>query len=242
MLPMSEKKKFHPFDFLLLGLSIYVIVVLIAEVTLPLSKESRQILAYADFAVCLIFLTEFFVRLSAAESKREYLKWGWIDLISSIPTVGELRWGRAARLLRLIRVLRLMQRANFLKEYFTKRRPESVLSIVVLSALLLQVVASLAILHFERDPESNIKSGGEALWWSLVTMTTVGYGDFYPVTLGGRVIAAVLMVVGVSLFATLSGFLASSFLKPPEDELENEVKQLRRDIQDLRELLLSRNP
>lgn len=73
--------------------------------------------------------------------------------------------------------------------------------------------SSIAILQVEDSPNSNIKSAEDAIWWSYVTITTVGYGDKYPVTTEGRLIAAVLMTAGVGLFGTFTGFLASWFVQ-----------------------------
>lgn len=83
---------------------------------------------------------------------------------------------------------------------------------VIFSAILLVGFASASILVFERQPESNIKTAEDALWWSITTITTVGYGDRYPVTTEGRVIGAILMIAGVSMFGCLSGMAASFFL------------------------------
>lgn len=75
------------------------------------------------------------------------------------------------------------------------------------------VFSSIAILQFETLPNSNIKTAGDAIWWSYVTITTVGYGDKYPVTPEGRIIAAMLMTVGVGLFGTFTAYISSWFVK-----------------------------
>jgi voltage-gated potassium channel len=74
------------------------------------------------------------------------------------------------------------------------------------------IFGSIAILQVEQDPNSNIKTAEDSIWWAFVTITTVGYGDKYPVTTEGRIIAAFLMVAGVGLFGTFTGFIASWFM------------------------------
>ena len=86
-------------------------------------------------------------------------------------------------------------------------------------------------LYFEEDaPGANITTAGDALWWGYVTATTVGYGDQYPVTTGGRISGLIMLTVGVALFATFSGFLATTFLsprKPKPAETTPEIADLR---------------
>jgi voltage-gated potassium channel len=87
------------------------------------------------------------------------------------------------------------------------------LYLVVFLGLFILEFIGLLELYFEHDaPGANITTGGDALWWGYVTATTVGYGDQYPVTLGGRIVGVVMLTVGVALFATFSGFLANLFL------------------------------
>ena len=97
-------------------------------------------------------------------------------------------------------------------------------------ALLVVVFSSVAILHFESGPASNISTPEDALWWAVVTMTTVGYGDRYPVTTEGRIVAAVCMIAGVGLFGTFTGFVASWFLAPGEEEQEDELESIRQRL------------
>jgi voltage-gated potassium channel len=90
---------------------------------------------------------------------------------------------------------------------------------------LLVIFSALAILQVETDPNSNIKTAEDAIWWSYVTVTTVGYGDKFPVTTEGRIIASVLMTAGVGLFGTFTAFVSSWFLaEKKEEEEESETK------------------
>jgi len=84
---------------------------------------------------------------------------------------------------------------------------------VLFVCLVLVTFGSVTVLHVETAPESNIRTPGNALWWSLATMGTVGYGDKYPVTAEGRTIAIVLMIGGIGLFGTFTGYLATWFLQ-----------------------------
>jgi voltage-gated potassium channel len=192
---------------------------------------------YVDTAVCFVFLADFVGKLTTAESKWSYLKWGWIDFISSIPMIGPLRWGRIARVVRILRLLRGIRSSKALARHIFRQRAESAFAVASLTALLVVVSSSIAILHFERGPESNIKGPEDALWWALVTVTTVGYGDAYPVTTGGRIVAAVTMAAGVGLFGTFAGFVASWFLAPGEEEQEDELELIRKRLTAIEERL-----
>ncbi len=104
-------------------------------------------------------------------------------------------------------------------------------------SLLLVVFASIAVLQFEASQSAgNIKTADDALWWAVTTITTVGYGDRFPVSPEGRLVAGVLMMAGVGLFGTLSGFIASWFLTPASKHYEAEIKSLQADMEKLREL------
>ena len=89
---------------------------------------------------------------------------------------------------------------------------QGTLTSVLIIAVLLIIFSSIAILQVEHDPKSNIKTASDALWWAYVTITTVGYGDRYPVTEEGRILAAVLMTAGVGLFGTFTAYISSLFV------------------------------
>ena len=141
------------------------------------------------------------------------MKWGWIDLIASIPTLDFMRAGRLLRLIRLIRIFRAFRSTKHIVQHVFKNKVKGTLTSVTIVAILMLLFSSIAILQFETDPNSNIKTAEDAIWWSYVTITTVGYGDKFPVTTEGRILAAMLMTVGVGLFGTFTAYVSSWFVK-----------------------------
>lgn len=209
-------------DLLIVVLSIIVLVELIIDSYFKLPTELSRLLLYIDNIICVVFLIEFSIRFYKAPSKKKFLKWGWVDLISSIPSFEFLRYGRTVRLFRILRVLRAFRSLRHLTKHLFKNKVQATFTSVSLIAFLMIIFGSIAILQVEHDPNSNIKTAEDALWWAFVTITTVGYGDKYPVTLEGRIIAGFLMVTGVGLFGTFTGFVASWFLEHEESNKNEE--------------------
>lgn len=199
-------------NILIIILSIYVLASLLVESIFKLPVEITRILLITDNFICIIFLVDFMVRYHQAENKTRFMRWGWIDLISSIPMLEFLWAGRMVRLVRLLRVLRAFRSTKHLLYYLFKNKTQGALSVAAIVAVLMVIFSSIAILQVEHHPNSNIKTAEDAIWWAYVTITTVGYGDKYPVTTEGRVIAAFLMTVGVGLFGTFTAYLASWFV------------------------------
>lgn len=228
-----------PYLLFSLLLSLATLTALAIASVEDLDPEIRQVLQYADWVVCSLFFVDFLFQLARAEQRLKYmLRWGWLDLLSCIPMVDALRWTRIGRVARIIVLLRALRSFRVLFGFLRERRAQSSLLVAALLALALVVFSAIAILHFEHDPHSNIRTAGDALWWALTTVTTVGYGDYYPVTTGGRLTAIVLMTGGVGLFAALSGALAAWFLRPPERgdnaTLVREIAALRVELQAFR--------
>lgn len=154
-------------------------------------------------------------------------------------------------MLRPFRALRVFAAARLLIERGTHVSYGRVATSISLAAFFVVLVGALAVLQFERPAvNGDIDNFGDALWWSVVTMATVGYGDFYPVTMGGRLSAVAMMIVGVSLIGAITATFASWFVqrvRGPEDlaekKLIDEVADLRAEIALLRsELLGQRSP
>jgi len=216
-LAREETEKIGAFQILMVALSVYVLAALFAEAVFPLSVSSRTILIQADNAICLVFLYDFFHRFVRAKNKLHFLRWGWLDLISSIPAISVLRVGRAVRIVRVLRLIRGFRSVKTIGAALFIHRAKGALAAAVFLSTLLIVFSSIAILHVEDAPESNIHGPEDALWWSIATITTVGYGDRFPTTTEGRFIGAMLMVSGIGLFAVLSGAFAAWFTETYED-------------------------
>jgi voltage-gated potassium channel len=226
------------YQLFMLAVSFYTLVALGIGVILRPEGEIRKVLEFSDTAICAVFLVDFVVCLYKAPNRWRYMyTWGWLDLVSSIPVVEVARWGRAARLARLLRVLRGVKATRLLGTVAVAKRTQSAFLAVALIAILLHIIASISILQVESAPESNIKTAEDALWWSLTTMTTVGYGDRYPITTEGRLIASVLMCAGVGLFGMFSGFLAAWFVSPSANRDHMEILALQEEIRQLRTMV-----
>jgi len=232
---VNTQEKKDPYLLFMLLLSILSLVGLAISASGRLAKDQMAILEMADTLVCALFFLDFLVSLYRAPSRWGYFfRWGWLDLLSSVPMIDALRVTRFARIIRILRLIRGVKATKILAQFILNRRGESAILAVALVSMLLIVVSSIGILQVEGQPDSNIKDAGDALWWAITTITTVGYGDKFPVTMEGRLIASFLMICGVGLFGTLSGFVASWFLKPQEDSQDSELAILIREVRELR--------
>ena len=235
------------YEFVILGLSLYALADLAVEAVVHLDPDTRGVLGWVDTAICAAFLFAFAFNLFNAENRWQYLvTWGWIDLISSVPRINLLGWigflrlGRIARVFRILRVLRGLRATKVIASLILDRRAQSAFLAVCLVSLLLTVSAAIGIMHIERPPVGNINGPGDALWWALATITTVAYGDRFPVTPEGRMLAGLLMVAGIGLFGTISGFVTTWFLDPITRRQETELTKLRHEIEALRKTIESR--
>ena len=233
--PRDEPAEIGFLEITVLVLSLYVLCALLVQTAFALPPPVNALLDRIDFFVCLVFLTDFVVRFRRAPSKAAFMKWGWIDLIASIPAIDFLRWGRLVRVVRIIRLFRAFRSTRHLIAFLYRNRTRSMAGTAVLAAIVLLIFSSIAMLALETDAQSTIKTPFDALWWAVSTMTTVGYGDKVPVTMEGRLVAIVLMITGVGLFGVLTGLFARFFVEPDLKKEESDISQLAAEIRLLRE-------
>jgi voltage-gated potassium channel len=231
--------KGHHYQLFILACCILALVALAIEALVPLDEGTRQILNYADTGVCAVFFADFVVSLGKAQRRWHYFyRWGWIDLVSSIPVFHVFRWGRFVRVVRIFRILRGVRATKIIASFILDRRAESAFLAAALLSTLFLISASIAILHLEKSvPGANITTPEDALWWACTTITTVGYGDRYPITTEGRVVAALLMLAGVGLFGTLAGCVAAWFLSPAEKKQKSDLEEIRSELRELRRVI-----
>ena len=162
-----------------------------------------------------IFLIDFTYRLFTAESKSGYFfrRFGWADLLASLP-FQQVKILRIFRLVRVFRLLRAYGVKNIGRSLLRDRAGSALLTLLLMGILVLEF-GSLGILNVEQNASgANITTASDALWYTIVTISTVGYGDRYPVTNEGRIIGSLIIVVGVGIFGTFTGYLANLFLAP----------------------------
>jgi voltage-gated potassium channel len=201
-----------------IGLLAVISLFNLAVSILPFSPSQKEIAALIDVPLTLIFLLDFASRLLRSEPKRVYFieQRGWLDLLGSLPSF--FRLFRIFRLVRVTRLLRDYGVKNIVRS-FVKNRADNALIVVLFMVLLVLEFGSMFVTYFEQQsPDANITSGGDAVWWAFVSITTVGYGDQFPVTDGGRIAAFFVLATGVGLFGVLSGYLANFFLAPSASE------------------------
>jgi voltage-gated potassium channel len=177
--------------------------------------EVGVVLTAMDVILSFIFLGDFTYRLFTAPTKRSYFvgQLGWLDLLSSLP-LPQVKVFRLFRVVRVVRLLRAVGPRRFFDAVRRDRASSALLVVIFLALLLLEFGATLILAIELRAPDGNIKDASDALWYVYVTVTTVGYGDRYPVTNVGRIVGVLIMTVGVGLFGTLTGFLANAFVNP----------------------------
>jgi voltage-gated potassium channel len=245
-----QRQRDSIYQLFIVALTLFSLVLMAAYYLLSLTAATKEALIWIDVPISLIFLADAFGSLRRAPDKRAYLKWGWLDFLGSIPLVLPLRVARLGRMIRAWRALQ-MRRLGQVVQDLDENRAQSAALIMVLLIIVGLTTATVAVLEFESDaPHANIHSAGDAFWWALVTLATVGYGDYYPVTNWGRLAAIALMTVGVGIFGVLASYLANLFLPDrPEDgdpdglaEVKTELEALNVRLDTLEAMLRERAP
>ena len=219
-----------------------VSVLAIANLLLLYVVEAQSldtVLVVMNILLSVILFVDFVYRLLTAPSRSGYFfrLFGWADLLSSLP-FPELKLLRVFRLVRVSRLMRARGGRLIGHRLLRNRAGSALLSLLLMGILVLEF-GSLWMLAIEQDaPDANITTASDALWYVVVTISTVGYGDQYPVTNEGRMLGSGIIVVGVGIFGTFTGYLANLFLAPkpgdgPEpgraavDDTRERVAQLR---------------
>lgn len=236
---MREEGKFSaPYQLFMLGLCLLALGWLALDTLFTLDPDTREILFWADTGIAIVFLGDFVANVVRAADRRRYLlTWGWIDFVSSIPAVGILRIGRAARVARILRILRGVRSIRVLAGAILRRRAESAFLSVVFTTILVAVFGSIAVVRVERAGGGNITNAWDGLWWAVVTVSTAGFGDLYPVTVEGRIIAMVMLVTGIGLFGTFTALVASWFVGAHDQQEDRQLAHVREELAEVKSLL-----
>jgi len=225
----SDTKCGRLFDFAIQALIVLSLVTFSLETLPDLSGSTRYWLRLIEIATVSIFTVEYMLRVVVADRKLGFACsfFGVIDLLSILPfyiaSGVDLRSLRAFRMLRLFRVLKLVRYSKAIQRFhraFMIAREELVLYLFV--TLLLLYLAAVGIYHFEHDAQPDtFASVFHSLWWAVATLTTVGYGDVYPVTVGGKLFTFVALLIGLGVVSVPAGLVASALSKAREIDNED---------------------
>ena len=222
----SDTKSGRRFDVFIQVLIVISIVSFSLETLPNLSDKTYEILRWVETVTVIIFSVEYLLRLFFAEHKKKFVFsfFGIVDLLAILPfyiaTGLDLRSVRALRLFRSIRLLKLARYSKAVQRFTVALRmiKEELMLFLILS-LILFFLAGVGIYYFERDAQPDVfVSIFDALWWSVVTLTTVGYGDMYPITVGGKVFTFIILMIGLGFIAIPTGLLASAMTRARELE------------------------
>ncbi len=192
-------------------------------VGLGLAPDDATWVISFEWTLTVVFALEFASRFWAAASRSAYLRGHWIDLVALVPPTRGLRVLRLLRLLRLVRAFAGVARALSALDRLANHRG----LVWLLTAWVgVMVLTSIGLYAAENGVNEAVASPLDALWWGISTMTTVGYGDVYPVTPEGRIAAAVLMLLGIGLFSAVTAIVTSFLLEARS--AEDPVERIRR--------------
>ena len=210
-----KSTSYELFIISLTGLQVFNLVLL----QRPISDSARGVVLLFGEWMTMVFMLDFAYRLFTASSKVDYFfrRYGWADLIGSLPILIS-PYLRLFRLVRAVRSTRQLGGRAAVRNLRQQRAGSTLLGVLLMVVFVLEV-GSISILEVEGSlPEANIHTPVQALWWGLVTMATVGYGDFYPVTNTGRLIGVFVITTGVAVLGVFSGSVANYFLRPRRGE------------------------
>lgn len=191
----------------MLVLSIYVLVILFLDSFFISSPEVREVIQYIDLGICFIFLGDFFLNLYSAERKLAYLKWGWIDFVSSIPMIDPLRWARVSRIIRILRFLRTIKSLRVLIVSIMESKLQSFTLIVFLITFFAYTICASLILEFEKSSSGSIQTANDALWWAFLNIVNAKVSITQAQSNTGIVLTVILNKVGLLLFAYFNAII-----------------------------------
>ena len=226
MVEQSDTRAGRWFDAVVFALIVVSLITFSIETLPNLPPPAAAMLYWIEFATVLLFTGEYLLRLAVADSRWRFVRsfFGVLDLVAILPfylAAGvDLRAVRTFRLLRLIRILKLARyndAVRRLRRAVGIVREELVLFLNV--ALILIFLSAVGIYYFEHDRQpEHFASVFHSLWWAVVTLTTVGYGDMFPITTGGRVFTFFVLFLGLGIVAVPTGLFASALAKAREEE------------------------
>ncbi len=202
-------------DTLVSILIVYVIVSYCMLAFGNLDAEMRKLLLYYDICACVYFLFDWFVRFFQSDNRKRFAYRNSLDFIVSLPIVEVFHYIGFLKIMQFMRIFRLMKLFTSLDRIrgISKVNRAQLLKVVgSVIFVVLMIISPILMLMVERPAGGNIDSASDAIWWTYCTISTIGYGDLYPITGIGRLIAIGVSIGGIALFGMVSALLVNFVL------------------------------
>lgn len=234
-------------EAIIIVLIITDLFLLILMTFIDLPPTTNSLIIDFDLFVCIVLFFEFIIKIRNEESKLKYIRKNWIDIIAMVPVdfllvvtadyIGFIRFIRIVRLIRLVRIFVLLKKGqenivDFLRK--TKLLHGAIIFLFILSA------GTVSFFLLEHSSNGDVDSFDDALWYVIVTITTVGYGDISPSSVGGRITGAIIMISGVFFMSLLTASLASIMIeKETKEEADNTLEEMKSQMETMRHEMLT---
>jgi voltage-gated potassium channel len=229
----TDTRAGRAFDLFVQSLIIFSISVFAIETLPDLTLGTLEILRYLEVVIVITFTFEYLLRLIVSKNKIGFIFsiWGIIDLLAIVPfyliAFGldlDLVFLRTLRLFRLVRIIKLARYSkSFTRIMLAFKIAKEDLLVAFGATSIMLIIASFGIYIFENPVQPDkFSSVFHSLWWALATLTTVGYGEIYPITLGGKVFTGLILMIGLGIVALPAGIIASS-LTEAREQLESDT-------------------
>lgn len=233
-----DKKKMFNVSKIVMSLIIIVDVVLISySLVFDISTTLYNKIVLFDIMTCVVLLFDFFYGLLKSDDKKQYFKENWLELVASIPFDIILSPFMVLRYLRLIRIFRILfltgEYFGLIGKFLKNTRLDEILAV-----FLLIVIGSTLSLYLVDPGMNNLF---DDLWFVVVSLTTVGYGDITPNTVYGKIVSLILLIVGVFIFSAITGAISTYFMDNLLKEGSYRIIELNETVDDLTEQVEANN-
>lgn len=221
IIEINDNTSSRVFAFFIQGLILLSVITFSVETLPDLEPDTRFLLRIFETFSVVVFSIEYILRIYVSDKKLKFIFsfYGIIDLLSILPfyvALGiDLRSLRALRFLRLFRILKLVRYNRALNHFNAaiKSAKEEILLFIMVT-LILMYFSAVGIYYFENEAQpEHFSSIFDSLWWAIITLTTVGYGDVYPITVGGKVFTFFILMIGLGIVAIPTGIISSALTR-----------------------------
>lgn len=220
----------HIIDVMIIGLTLLDVIVLTGTYFIKVSPETYNIVLIFDLALCIILITQFIYNFYKSPDKSEYIKHNWFNILGMVPEILIGGYATFLRYFRLIKILSLF-RKNLI--HFFEFIEKTHLEYGIITIIFILISGAAIFYFFEFGINQNVNSLDDAIWYVLITITTVGFGDIYPQTIGGRIATVIIIVAGIGFISYVAAGLTGWFLESStekEKELEEKLDKFEKKI------------